>query len=91
MDLGPGKEQDCPKDTGRYGIITQLVIYGFDEKTKKLKLISLHPGISLEEVKQNSSFEIIIPNKIGTSPEPIRRDLNILRQGIDPVGIVLGM
>lgn len=89
---GPGAREKAglPAGTGPYRVITQLGIYGFDQKTKKLTLISLHPGISVENVKENSSFEIIIPDKIETSPEPPDDYLKILREKIDPAGIVLG-
>jgi glutaconate CoA-transferase subunit B len=89
---GPGAREKAglPSGTGPYRVITQLGVYGFDQKTKKLMLISLHPGVSLDEVKDNSSFEIIIPPKIETSPEPPDEYLKILREKIDPAGIVLG-
>ncbi len=89
---GPGARERAglPKDTGPYRVITQLGIYGFDEGTKRLKLISLHPGVSLGEVKENSSFGILIPDEVETSPEPTDEDLRILRQEIDSAGIVLG-
>jgi acyl CoA:acetate/3-ketoacid CoA transferase beta subunit len=89
---GPGAREKAglAKGSGPYRVITQLGVYGFDEETKRLKLIALHPGVSLEEVKENSQFEIIIPDKIGTSYMPTEEDLRILRQEIDPAGIVLG-
>jgi len=89
---GPGARERAglARGSGPYRVITNLGIYGFDEETKRLKLIALHPGVSLEEVKENSSFEIIIPDKIGTSYMPTEEDLRILRQEIDPAGIVLG-
>lgn len=88
---GPGSRESAglPRGSGPYRVITQLGIYGFDNKTKKLELISLHPGISLEEVKENSGFEIIIPDEIHISSEPAEQHLMILRKEIDPVGIVL--
>ncbi len=89
---GPGARERAglAKGTGPYRLITQLGIYGFDEETKRLKLFSLHPGITLDEVKENSSFEIMIPDKIETSPEPTEEHLRTLREEIDPAGIVLG-
>lgn len=88
---GPGSRERAglPRGSGPYRVITQLGVYGFDNETKKLALISLHPGISLEEVKENSGFEIIIPDEIQTSSEPAEKHLTILRKEIDPVGIVL--
>ncbi len=89
---GPGSREKAglPRGSGPYRVITQLGVYGFDDKTKKLKLISLHPNASVDEIKENSSFNIIIPGKVKRSPEPGPQDLKILRQEIDPAGIVLG-
>jgi len=89
---GPGGRErvGLARGSGPYRVITQLGVYGFDEETKRLKLISLHPGVSVGEVKQNSSFEIVMPDKIETSYVPDEEDLRILRQEIDPTGMVLG-
>jgi len=89
---GPGARERAglAKGSGPYRLITQLGIYSFDEETKRLKLLSLHPGITLDEVRENSSFEVIIPDKVETSPEPTEEHLRILREEIDPAGIVLG-
>jgi len=89
---GPGARErvGLPKGTGPYRVITQLAVYGFDNETKRLKLISLSPGVSIDEVKENSSFEIIIPDKVETTPEPTDEHLRILHEEIDTAGIVLG-
>jgi glutaconate CoA-transferase subunit B len=89
---GPNAREKAglPKDTGPYRVITQLGMYGFDDVTKRLKLISLHPGVTIDEVKENSSFDILLSSKIMTSPEPVSTDLKILRREIDPAGIVIG-
>ena len=89
---GPGAREKAglPADTGPYRVITQFGLFGFDDKTKKLKLISLHPGVTFDEVKEHSQFEILMPDRIATSPEPSDKDLAILRQEIDPAAIVLG-
>ncbi len=89
---GPGSRERAglPSNSGPYRVITQLGIYEFDAATKRLKLLSLHPGVSVADVKDNSSFEIIIPDKIGISPEPTEEDLRVLREEIDPAGIVIG-
>lgn len=89
---GPGARErvGLPQGTGPYRVLTNLGIYGFDEETKRLGLISLHPGVGIEEVQENSSFKILIPAKVEVSPEPTDEDLRILREEIDPAGIVLG-
>jgi acyl CoA:acetate/3-ketoacid CoA transferase beta subunit len=89
---GPGSREKAglPRGAGPYRVITQLGVYGFDDVTKKLKLVSIHPGVTKEQIKENSSFEIIIPDKVAISPEPTDEDLRILRKEIDPAGMVLG-
>ena len=89
---GPGAREKAglPRDTGPYSIITQLGIYGFQETTKEVELISLHPGESMESVQTNSSFDIHVPEVVETSPVPPPEYLKILREEIDPTGIVIG-
>jgi len=87
---GPGAREKAglPEGSGPYRVITQLGVYGFEEKTKKIKLISLHPGVTIEQIKENSSMDIIIPDKIEISQEPTEKELKILKD-IDPLGIVI--
>jgi glutaconate CoA-transferase, subunit B len=89
---GPGAREKAglPLNTGPYRVITQLAIYGFDEKTRRMMLLSLHPGVTVEEVRDNCSFDIIIPEKYTVSPEPSEKDLNILRKEIDPTAMLIG-
>lgn len=89
---GPGARERAglASGSGPYRVITQLGIFDFEEETKKLRLISLHPGVSTAEVEENSEFDIILSDNIGTSPEPTAQDLQILRKEIDPAGVVLG-
>ncbi|MBN1547921.1 MAG: glutaconate CoA-transferase [Syntrophaceae bacterium] len=89
---GPNAREEAglPRGTGPYRIVTQLGVYGFHAELKQVELLSLHPGESFESVQENSSFEILVPDTIGKSPTPPPEYLKILREEIDPQGIVLG-
>jgi glutaconate CoA-transferase subunit B len=89
---GPGAREKAglPANTGPYLVISQLGVYGFDGTTKRMRLISLHPGVTVEEVKDNTGFDILIPEKYGVSPEPSDRHLELLRKEIDPTGMLIG-
>ena len=78
-----------PAGTGPYRVITQLGIMGFGDKTKRMTLLSTHPGVSVEQVKENTGFELIIPEKLTVTEPPTAEELSILRREIDPAGIVL--
>ena len=64
-------------------IVTNLGIMGFDEQTKALRLESLNPGVSTQEVVDNTGFELLIPERIPVTEPPREAELGLLRS-IDP-------
>lgn len=82
---GPGAREEAglPPTTGPYRVVTNLCTLGFDEEKKRMKLLALNPGITVEEVIENTGFELIIPDKIGKNPEPSPQELMILRNEVD--------
>jgi acyl CoA:acetate/3-ketoacid CoA transferase beta subunit len=88
---GPGARErsGLPSGCGPYRVITQLGVYGFDEHSKRMQVISLHPGVTLEEAQANSEFAIPAPEKIPVTAPPSEQEQRLLRE-IDPAGIVLG-
>lgn len=89
---GPGAREKAglPAGTGPYRVVTQLGIMGFDEKSKRMKLLSVHPGVTVEQVKDNTGFDLIIPDKVTVTKPPTKKELKILRTEIDPAGMVIG-
>lgn len=85
---GAREAAGLPEGNGPYRVITQLGVYGFDETTKCLKLITRHPGVTIEEIQANSEFEIIIPDEVPESTPPTPEEQRLLRE-IDPSGMVI--
>lgn len=87
---GPGAREKAglPTGTGPFRVITNLALMGFDEDTKRMKLLSVHPGISVDQVVENTGFELLVPDEVGTSDEPTDEELRILKE-IDPAGIII--
>jgi acyl CoA:acetate/3-ketoacid CoA transferase beta subunit len=88
---GPGQREasGLPAGGGPYRVITQLGVYGFDEETRRLMLLSLHPGVTVDEVQANSEFEILVPAQVTVTAPPTDEERRILHE-IDPTGLVLG-
>jgi len=88
---GPGARERAglPADCGPYRVITQLGVYGFDQKTKRLTLLSLHPGATVDDVQVNSGFQILIPDDVPITEPPTAEEQRILHE-IDPTGMLLG-
>ncbi|HEX2966408.1 MAG TPA: hypothetical protein VHO84_11505 [Syntrophorhabdaceae bacterium] len=46
--------------------------------------------MKIQTIQTNSSFDIHVPETVQTSPVPPPEYLRILREEIDPMGIVIG-
>ncbi len=83
---GPGAREAAglPPDTGPYRVVTNLALLGYEEKSKRMMLIATHPGVKIEDVINNTDFELIIPDKVKENAPPTEKELEILRKEVDP-------
>ncbi|MFT5260236.1 MAG: glutaconate CoA-transferase subunit B [Arenicella sp.] len=51
-------------------IVTDLCVMDFEPNTKQMRIVSLHPGVTLEQVQDNTSFELLVVEVLGQTPEP---------------------
>jgi glutaconate CoA-transferase subunit B len=87
---GPGtREKAGLKRGGPQFVITDLAILGFDDVTKRMSLVSVHPGVTVDEVIKNTGFELIIPQKVPETPPPTQEEIDLIRNKIDPGCIFL--
>ena len=88
---GPGAREAAglPAGSGPYRVITQLGVYGFEEVSKRMQLLAVHPGITVEQVQAESEFEILLAPQVGTSVPPTAEERALLHE-IDPMGIAVG-
>ncbi len=83
------REANGLRGAGPVRVITNLAILGFDDATKRMRLESLHPGVSLDEVKENTGFDLLLPDEAPTTVGPSAEDVRLLREVIDPSGVYL--
>jgi glutaconate CoA-transferase subunit B len=65
-------------------VITDKAVLGFDDSTRKMKLISIHPRVSLDDLIDHTGFSLIIPERVETTPPPTKVQLRYIREVIDP-------
>jgi glutaconate CoA-transferase subunit B len=70
-------------------VITDLGIMEFDSETGEMIVRSIHPGVRVEDIKQNTGWDIKISKDLEVTKEPSENELTILRK-IDPQRIYLG-
>jgi acyl CoA:acetate/3-ketoacid CoA transferase beta subunit len=86
---GPGsREKWSMVGNGPEVVITDMCQMDFDPKTKKIRLMSVHPGISVQDVLDNVMFDLIVLNDVPTTPEPTQAQIDIMHR-LDPNGIYL--
>lgn len=85
---GPGSraELGMPENHGPKLVITNLAVMDFDEVSKRMRIKSLHPGVTAEQVQENTGFELLMPQAVGETPLPSAEELRLLRTRIDRGG-----
>ena len=68
---------------GMYRVVTDLAILDFDDETKEMKVSALSPGVTAEQVRDNTGFDIRIDGDIETTEPPSQAELDVLRH-LDP-------
>jgi glutaconate CoA-transferase, subunit B len=68
---------------GMYRVVTDLGIFGFDEHSKRMELLALHPGVTAAEVQANTGFELLIGADLPFTNPPAETELAVLRH-LDP-------
>ena len=64
-------------------VITNLGILEFDKNTRSMKLAAVHPGITEEEVREKTGFELSVSEDLKTTTPPSDEELQTLR-ALDP-------
>ncbi len=71
-------------------VITDKAIFGFDEQTKQMVLLSVHPGIDRTEVLATMEFAPIVPARVPETEPPTAEQLRLIREVIDPKRMYMG-
>jgi glutaconate CoA-transferase subunit B len=90
----PGHSGDRDHDAARgwlgegpTSVITDLATYGFDEATGEMTLLTLHPGVTLEDVREATEWEPRVAGNVGETPAPSDEELRLIREELDPLGV----
>jgi acyl CoA:acetate/3-ketoacid CoA transferase beta subunit len=68
-------------------VVSNLGVFDFDTPDHSMRLASVHAGVGVEEVVENTGFELVIDGEIPETRAPTDRELEIIREVLDPKGI----
>jgi acyl CoA:acetate/3-ketoacid CoA transferase beta subunit len=64
-------------------VVTNLAVLDFESPDHRMRLRSVHPGVSVEEVVAATGFELVVPADVPTTREPTADELAIITE-LDP-------
>ena len=90
----PGHSGDPAHDAARgwsgsgpTNVVTDLATYAFDQATGEMTLMTLHPGVSLDDVRANMGWKPRISEDVGITEPPSADELRLIRHDLDPKGV----
>jgi glutaconate CoA-transferase subunit B len=74
----PGGPQLC---------VTNLCVFDFEPESKRMRIRSVHAGVTVDDVVAATGFELAPPaGEVPETPPPSEEELRILREEVDPTG-----
>jgi glutaconate CoA-transferase subunit B len=68
---------------GMWRVVTDLAIMGFDADSREMQVLGLNPGVSREQVADNTGFKLMFAENLESTEPPRQRELEVLRE-LDP-------
>ncbi|MER5319836.1 CoA-transferase subunit beta [Streptosporangium roseum] len=65
-------------------VVTDLAVLDFDSPDHSMRLASVHPGVTVEEVVERTGFPLAVPDAVPRTRLPTAEELHVLREVLDP-------
>jgi hypothetical protein len=62
-------------------------VFDFATPERRMRLASVHPGVTVEQVVRATGFELVIPADVPETRLPSDAELTLIRERIDPEGV----
>ena len=89
--VGPKRAKEAGVGAARYNdihrIVTNLAVFDVKGADDTVRLLSVHPGVTVEEVVEATGFTLEIPAEVPTTRIPTLEELLIIREVLDPKGL----
>lgn len=65
-------------------VVTQLGVFDFETENHRMRLRSVHPGVTVDDVRDATGFELVIDGDVAESRLPTDEELDLIRNVLDP-------
>jgi glutaconate CoA-transferase subunit B len=85
--LGGGSErEDLGLEGGPEIVVSDLAVMDFHPESKRMRLRSVHPGVTVDDVVAATGFELVIEGEVPETEAPSAEAVRLIREEIDPDG-----
>ena len=77
---GDSRQKLGVKTKGPTRLITDLALFEPEPETKEMIVVSLHPGVTREQVQENTGWQVRFAAKVAETPPPTAQELDVLRE-----------
>ncbi|MGW1749702.1 CoA-transferase subunit beta [Streptomyces sp. NPDC002092] len=67
-------------------VVSDLGVFDFATPDHSMRLASLHPGVTVEQVRKATGFDLTVPDEVPPTREPTAEELRLIREVIDQGG-----
>lgn len=86
VDMASGVAAATARDLRR--VVTDLAVLDFGGPGRTARLVSVHPGVAVREVRERTGFELAgADGEVPVTREPTGEELRLLREVLDPGGL----
>ena len=89
--VGPALAKQAGPAAARFNdihrIVSNLGVFDVTGPDDTVRLLSVHPGVTVDEVVENTGFELSVDGDVPTTREPSMEELIVIREVLDPQGL----
>jgi glutaconate CoA-transferase subunit B len=84
---GDARREHGMPGAGPQVVVTDMAILDFDNPEREMQLVSLHPGVTLGDVRAEVGWDLRVADEVKETPAPSGEELRLIRVELDPEGM----
>ena len=81
---GRSRREAGLRGSGPHRVLTDKCVFGFDERSGRLTVLSIHPGVSHDELRAATGFALDLAPGTPPTDAPTEQELRLIRNVVDP-------
>ncbi len=87
LDFVSGLGHSAVRRRGRGPVYLLSDLGQFDYAGGRMRVVTVHPGVTIEQIQARTGFELMIAPDVRETPPPTAEDIRLLREVVDPLGL----